>query len=70
MVSKMGHINKKLCKEVRKAFPNAILIAESGYDDIKDIEDDAPFVDGFLIGHGFLNGKLDKSIIKRVQNNQ
>ncbi len=63
----MGHINKELCKEVRKSFPNAFVIAESGYEDIKDIEDDAPFVDGFLIGHGFLNKKLDTSIIKRVQ---
>ncbi len=62
----MGHINKELVKKARKSFPNAILIAESGYEDIKDIEDDAPYVDAFLIGHGFLNGKLDKSIIKRV----
>ncbi len=49
---------QKMAPKIRKAFPNHILIACSGYDSMEDIKRDAPLVDGFLIGHALLQGKL------------
>lgn len=56
---------QKMAPKIRKEFPNHTLIACSGYDSIEDIKRDAPLVDGFLIGHGLLQGKLNLEELKK-----
>jgi len=56
---------QKMAPLIRKDFPDATIIAESGYDSYDDVARDAPLVDGFLIGTSLTDGTLDLEELKR-----